>query len=49
MKNLDTYMHQIATLTGLDTINMRFVNHSIHKTKVMKLKKAGVSNDKMSP
>ena len=37
----------MATLAGLDTTNKRFTNHSVHKTTVMKLQKAGVSNDKI--
>ena len=45
--NLDTYVHQMATLAGLDTTNKRFTNHSVHKTTVMKLQKAGISNDKI--
>ena len=45
--NLDTYMHQMATLAGLDTTNKQFTNHSIRKTTVMKLQKAGISNDKI--
>ena len=45
--NLDTYMQQMATLAGLDTTNKRFTNHSVRKTTVMKLQKAGVSNDKI--
>ena len=47
--NLDTYMHQMATLAGLDTTNKRFTNHSVRKTTVMKLQKAGISNDKIVP
>ena len=45
--NLDTYMQQMATLAGLDTTNKRFTNHSARKTTIMKLQKAGVSNDKI--
>ena len=37
----------MATLAGLDTTNKRFTNHSVCKTTVMKLQKAGISNDKI--
>ena len=45
--NLDTYMHQMDTLAGLDTTNKQFTNHNVRKTTVMKLQKAGISNDKI--
>ena len=47
VKTTLTHMQQMATLAGLDTTNKRFTNHSVCKTTVMKLQKAGVSNDKI--
>ena len=40
---VNSSMQEIVTLGGLDCTNKRFSNHSIHKTTVRKLQKAGVS------
>ena len=40
-------MKKIATIGGLDIIKKHFTNHSVRKTIVRKLQKAGVSNDKI--
>ena len=40
-------MKNIAKLGNLDITNKKFTNHSIRKTTVCKLQKAGVSNDKI--
>ena len=37
----------MAKLGNLDITNKKFTNHSIRKTTVCKLQKAGVSNDKI--
>ena len=44
---INSYMKEIAKLGGLDGTNKRFTNHSIRKTTVQKLQKAGISNDKI--
>ena len=45
---INSFMREIVTLGGLDCTNKRFTNHSIRKTTVRKLQKAGVSNDKIA-
>ena len=45
---IDTYMKYTAMQGGLDLTNKRFTNHSVRKTTVCKLQKAGVSNDKIA-
>ena len=45
---IDTYMKYIAMQGGLDLTNKKFTNHSVRKTTVRKLQKAGVSNDKIA-
>ena len=40
-------MKNMAKLGNLDITNKKFTNHSIRKTTVSKLQKAGVSNDKI--
>ena len=40
-------MKKIATIGGLDIIKKHFTNHSVQKTIIRKLQKAGVSNDKI--
>ena len=42
------YMKTIARNGGIDTDGRRFTNHSIRKTTVCKLQKAGISNDKIA-
>ena len=44
---IDSYMNNIATLGNLDITNKKFTNHSIRKITVCKLRKVGVSNDKI--
>jgi len=41
---INIFMQSIARQGGLDVINKRFTNHSVRKTTVKKLKKAGVSS-----
>ena len=42
-------MHEkISNLAGLDCTNKKFTNHSLQKTTVRKLQKAGISNDKIA-
>ena len=48
MHTIDTYMKYIAMQGGLDLTNKKFTNHSVRKTTVHKLQKAGVSNDKIA-
>ena len=45
---IDTYMKYIAMQGVLDLTNKKFTNHSVRKTTVHKLQKAGVSNDKIT-
>ena len=45
---IDTYMKCIATQGGLSQTNKKFTNHSVRKTTVRKLQKAGISNDKIA-
>ena len=45
---IKTYMKTIARNGGIDTDGRRFTNHSIRKTTVRKLQKAGISNDKIA-
>ena len=44
---IDGFMKRIATMGGLDITKKHFTNHSVRKTTVRKLQKAGVSNDKI--
>jgi len=41
-------MKCIATQGGLSQTNKKFTNHSVRKTTVRKLQKAGISNDKIA-
>lgn len=41
---LNKFMHSIAEEGGLDTASKNFTNHSVCKTVVMKLKRAGVAS-----
>ena len=41
-------MKEHAKFGGLDCTNKRFTNHSVRKTTVRKLQKAGVTNDRIS-
>ena len=44
----DRLLHEkSATMGGLDITKKHFTNHSVRKTTIRKLKKAGVSNDKI--
>ena len=45
---IKTYMKTIIRNGGIDTDGCRFTNHSIRKTTVRKLQKAGISNDKIA-
>lgn len=47
IQTINTYMKNMAKLGNLDITNKKFTNHSIRKTTVCKLQKAGVSNDKI--
>ena len=46
INKINSYVKELATLGGLDCTKKRFTNHSICKTAVRKLQKAGISNDK---
>ena len=41
-------MKQMALAAGLDSANKHFTNHSVRKTTVRKLQKAGILNDKIA-
>ena len=45
---IKTYMKTIVTMAGIGENGRRFTNHSVRKTTVRKLQKAGVSNDKIA-
>ena len=45
---INSFMTEIVTLGGLDCTNKTFTNHSICKTMVCILQKAGLSNDKIA-
>ena len=47
INKIDGFMKKIATMGGLDITKKHFTNHSVRKTTVRKLQKAGVSNDKI--
>ena len=44
MNQIDRFMESIATKAGLDVTNKRFTNHSLRKTTVTKLRKAGATS-----
>lgn len=44
VNSINKFMKKIAEEGGLDTRNKNFTNHSVRKTVVMKLKKAGVAS-----
>ena len=48
VRTIDTYMRKITSLAGLNSTNKKFTNHSMRKTTVRKLQKAGISNDKIA-
>ena len=48
INQVDKYMKDMAAMAKLDTTNKNFTNHSIRKTTVCKLQKAGISNDKIA-
>jgi len=48
VNTIDTYMKKMAKLGNLDFTNKKFTNHSVRKTTVRKLQKAGVFNDKIA-
>jgi len=48
IQTIDTYMRNMAMLGKLDSTNKKFTKHSIRKTTVRKLQKAGVSNDRIA-
>ena len=41
-------MKTMASLAGIDKSGRRYTNHSVRKTTVRKLQKAGISNDKIA-
>jgi len=41
-------MKTMAKLAGIDKTGRRYTNHSVRKTTVRKLQKAGISNDKIA-
>ena len=43
VNTINSLMKNMAHAAGLDTTNKHFTNHSIRKTTVQKLKKAGVA------
>jgi len=43
VNKINSYVKELATLGGLECTNKRFTNHSVRKTTVHKLQKAGVS------
>ena len=43
VNSIDTFLQKIVAAAGLDSTKKHFTNHSIRKTTVKKLKKAGVS------
>ena len=45
---INSLMKNMASAAGLDLINKWYTNHSIRKTTVQKLKKAGVSTTDMA-
>ena len=47
IQTINAYMKNMAKLGKLDITNKKFTNHSVRKTTVCKLQKAGVSNDKI--
>ena len=47
VNKIDRFMRLIAQRGELDVTNKNFTNHSVRKTTVRKLQKAGVSNDKI--
>ena len=47
INKIDGFMKKIATIGRLDITIKHFTNHSVRKTTVRKLQKAGVSNDKI--
>ena len=48
INKINSYVKELATLEGLVCTKKRFTNHSIRKTTVRKLQKAGISNDKIA-
>ena len=48
VNKINSYVKGLATLGGLECTNKRFTNHSVRKTTVRKLQKAGVSNNKIA-
>ena len=49
INKINSYVKDLAKLGGLDCTKKHFTNHSICKTTVRKLQKAGISNDKLQP
>jgi len=48
VNKINSYVKELATLGGLECTNKRFTNHSVRKTMVRKLQKAGISNNKIA-
>ena len=48
VNTINTYMAKMAELAGLNKTNKRFTNHSVRKTTVRKLQKAGVPPSKIT-
>ena len=47
VNKINGFMKMIAKLGELDSTNKHFTNHSVRKTTIRKLQKAGISNDKI--
>ena len=47
INKIDGFVKNIATMEGLDITKKHFTNHSVRKSTVRKLQKAGVSNDRI--
>ena len=45
VNTMNSFMKELAKKAGLDVTNKHFTNHSLRKTTIQKLQKAGVSNE----
>ena len=45
VNTINSFMKELAKKAGLDVTNKHFTNHSLRKTTIQKLQKAGVSNE----
>ena len=48
VNKINGYIKEMTCLAGLQKSNKRYTNHSVRKTTVCKLQKAGFSNDKIA-